>query len=385
MSDEKIPPADDPPLPDPGANPPPSAPPDAAPLEIMPDAPAAPAGANPPTPAGETGQALLIPAPPGAAKPPAPPAPIDYAMPSSKTWIPSPALIRNLGCIFKMLFGFTVLLILGYVMLMALNPKARQWALQGSQPEPGGFPTAGGTRPAGGGSGIGGGRGPTPFKAVNQILALPAQALAKTDDVVQANNARAGMLDGVIADEEAKAKAAGRSGGPGAPPANPFLAAQAAAAGTPGAKNAKGGKAGEETDPAEAEKAAQVARIMALQEKLAAQAASGQPAPKADAVRSTAIQTREPDTLAPVTLPGGIVIRSASPEGAPPATRAFLYWVVNLNISGINPPRLLLQGRLIHEGQEVNLALGIVLHRIDPVEKLIHFRDQTGAVVTRSY
>ena len=329
-----------------------------------------------PTP-GDTGQALVLAPNPAAPKPPVPPTPIDYAMPASKSWIPSPALIRNLGCIFKMLFGFTVLLILGYVMLMALNPKARQWALQGSQPEAGAFPGSGGLAgSSGGGSGIGGGRGPTPFKAVNQILALPAQALAKTDDVVQANNARAGVLDGMIAEEETKAKGKSK-GGPGAPPINPFAAPPPDAT----AKGTKGAKAGEGPTPEE-ERAAQIARMMALQEKMAA---SGQPAAKADAVRSTAIQVKEPDVLAPVTLPGGVVIRSASPEGAPAATRAFLYWVVNLSISGINPPRLLLQGRLIHEGQEVNIAQGIILERIDPAEKLIHFRDQTGAVVTRSY
>lgn len=343
-----------------------------------------PGTAAPSTPA-EPGQAIVV-VPPGGTPapgtiPPPPPTPIDYAMPSSKTWIPSPALIRNLGCIFKMLFGFTVLLILGYVMLMALNPKARQWALQGSQPADGGFPGSGG----GGASTEGGSRGPTPFKAVNQILALPAQALAKTDDVVQANNARAGVVDGIVADEEAKAKAGARGG----PAANPFLdaskqAADAAKGGKAGAKTAKA-KSSDEADAEAADKAAQVARIMALQEKMDAQAAAGKPAPKADAVRSTAFQTKEPEAIAPITLPGGIIIQGASPEGAPAPSRTFVYWVVNLNLSAINPPRLLINGRLTQVGQEVNIHLGVTLDRIDPAAKLLYFKDNTGAVVTRSY
>ena len=380
----------------PESPPPPAAPSEATPLEVMPDASPLPTGSSspasqtppgqPPTP-GQPGQSLAVIPPTGApAAPPPPPTPIDYAMPQSKTFIPTPALIKNVGCIIKMLFGFTVLLVLGYVMLMALNPKARQWALQGSQPSTPGMPGTPGGGPGvfdsgAEGSGIGGGRGPTPFKAVNQILAIPAQALGKTDDVVKANNARAGLLDGMIAQEEAKGKAGSSpfgGGGGSAPPVNPFAAGT-----TPGVKvaTATGTTPGEPT--AEDLRAAQAARMMALQEKMQAE---GKVAPAAPtlAVRSTAI-VQAPEVLAPVTLPGGIVVRPASPDGAPSATRAFLYWVVNLNIGAVNPPRVLINGRLVHEKQEISIPHGITLDRLDPATKLLHFRDQTGAVVTRSY
>src|SRR3954464_14148417 len=68
-------------------------------------------------------------------------APIEYAMraPAKAFTIPAYA-----GCLVKMVFGFVVLLIMGYCALVALNPKARQWATQGGKD----------------GSG-----GPTPFKA----------------------------------------------------------------------------------------------------------------------------------------------------------------------------------------------------------------------------
>lgn len=387
MSDAQTPPPGKTPAPgQPSATPPDA--PDAAPLEIVPESTPLATGTPPPdgqpatTPPAD-GQALVV-IPPAAGKPP-PSTPIDYAMPSSKTWIPSPALIKNLGCIFKMLFGFTVLLVLGYVMLMALNPKARQWALQGT-PQGSAFSGASGSP---GGAGDDGAPGPTPFKTVNQILALPAQALAKTDDVVQANNARVGMLDGVIADEEAAAQA-GRAG-----PNNPFLALAQGADASPGAKSAPGAKAGPgggrtaqtaatEDEAADAGRAAQAARLMALQEKTQASGQTDSGA-KADAVRSTALATQETPLLDPIALPGGIIIQAASPEGAPPPSRTFLYWIVGLNISGINPPRLLINGRLVHEQQEVHLVHGITFDRFDPARRLLYFRDQTGAVVTRSY
>lgn len=413
MSDEKksdeLPVEPTPLVPNQPADSAPATPVESTPLEVMPGTAA--------TTPGQTGQSLIVPAQnpgalvpagtpprpgqPGAtgSRPPIPPTPIDYAMPAQpKSWLPTPQMVKNLGCIFKMLFGFTVLLVLGYVMLMALNPKARQWALQGSKPgsAPGasGFPGAAGGSSAGfAGTGIGGGAGPTPFKAVNQILAIPAQALGKTDDVVKANNARVGQLDGLVAEDEAKTKGGSTSRGA----VNPFAAAldaasKAGAAGTPGksgapgATGAKPGIPGAPPTPEE-ERAAQAARMLALQEKLANLPTNpdGTPIAKPDAVRSTAYQVTEPDVLAPVTLPGGTVIRSASPAGTPNPTRAFFYWVVNANLSAINPPRMMLNGRLIHEQQEVNIALGITFVNFDQANKLLVFRDKTGAIVTRSY
>src|SRR4051812_3447698 len=135
--------------------------------------PAQPAAGPTPAQAGATPSAAPMPA--RASAPP-----IEYAMPAPKKPFAIPAYA---GCLVKMIFGFVVLLIMGYCALVALNPKARQWATQGGKD----------------GSG-----GPTPFKAVNQILAIPAQAIGKTKDVVAASDARVGVLNNVIADDAKK-------------------------------------------------------------------------------------------------------------------------------------------------------------------------------------
>lgn len=298
---------------------------------------------------------------------PAKPAiPIDYAMPAQKSFIPSPALIRNVGCLIKLIAGFTVLLCLGYFALVALNPKARQWALQGSKPGPGGAPATG--------------KGPTPFKIVNQILAIPAQALGKTDDVVKANNARVGQLDGLVAEEEAKTK--GGSTRTNRPVVDPFSnSAPAGGTSRPDKSTADTTEAGPQ--------AVSAAAMLALAEKRAAATSSEPPAPSSppQASRPTP-QAPVPDGPDEMKLPGDIVIAQASPAGTPRASAAFFFWVVKLNVSGITqskPARLLLNGRLTHEGDEVNRPLGIVFTRLDPANQLLVFQDATGATVTRSY
>ena len=311
------------------------------------------------------------PAPPPAPEPaPRPPGPvIEYSMPAQKSFIPSPALIRNLGCLIKLIAGFTVLICLGYFALVALNPKARQWALQGSKPGPGGAPPSG--------------KGPTPFKVVNQILAIPAQALGKTDDVVKANNARVGQLDGLIKEEEGKAK--GGPSGHSRPVVDPFSTPATTAAATPG--QAGGGT----TAPADSSPAAvSSAAILALAEKNAPAATHSEPPasnPASPAPRP-APQPAAPDSPDQLKLPGDIVITHASPAGAPRASAAFFYFIVKLNVSGITqgkPARALINNRLAYEGSEINRALGIVFAELDAANQLLVFRDQTGATVTRSY
>ena len=318
------------------------------------------------------------PPPPPAEAPASPPKAlatggIDYALPARKSsWLPSPALIRNLGCLIKLCFGLTVLLLMGYFALVALNPKARQWALQGTKPGPGGAPPSG--------------KGPTPFTFVNQVLAIPAQALGKTDDVVKANNARAGLVDKLVAEEEAKAKG-GKSGSSFAPVTDPFA--------TPAASDKKPGAAG--TAPAESADSQAVSRaaLLALAEKNAA-ANSGPQAsaltpqasiPTAQAARPTP-QAPVPDSPEQLQLAGNITVAHASPAGAPRASATFFFWAVNLNVSGITqskPARLLLNSRLAYEGDVVNRSLGITFAQLDSANQLLVFRDATGAVVTRSY
>jgi len=292
---------------------------------------------------------------------------IDYAMPAQKSFIPSPALIRNVGCLIKLIAGFTVLICLGYFALVALNPKARQWALQGSKPGPGGAPATG--------------KGPTPFKALNQILAIPAQAMGKTDDVVKANNARVGQLDNLVAEEEGKAKGGG-SARSSRPVVDPFSTPA-----TTGNKSAGSAAATSDGSP----QAVSSAAMLALAEKRAAAAAAagesaGTPVPPPP--KPAIVATPAPDTPDEMKLPGDIVIAQASPAGAPRASAAFFFWVVKLNVSGITqskPARLLLNSRLTYEGDEVNRPLGIVFTQLDSANQLLVFKDATGATVTRSY
>lgn len=300
---------------------------------------------------------------------------IDVIMPAPKTTTITPQLVKNVGCLVKMVFGFIILLIMGYFALIALNPQARQWATSK--------------------------KGPTPFKFVNQILAIPAQAIGKTKDVVAANNANVKVLDGVIADEEGKKKKAG--GATGGAVADPFASATDAAKKAPG--GADGTAAGSAKTGDGSDKGVSPATLIAMQEKLA-NLSDGQAAPEpvkdtAQVVRDAAnpysftkpeekkeATPAEPAAPPEVKLPGGIVVASASPAGVPPATPQFLYWVVGLNISGVfqsAPHRIMLNNRTVIEGQEVNITLGIVFDRLDLDQKLIVFKDKTGALVTRSY
>jgi hypothetical protein len=247
------------------------------------------------------------PASPAATPPVAPPRPpIDYALPAQKrSWLPTPQMIRNIGCLMKLVVGFTVLVCLGYLALVALNPKARQWALQGTKAGPGGTPPTG--------------KGPTPFKALNQILAIPAQAMGKTDDVVKANNARVGQLDGVIKEEEGKGK--GGAGARNRPVADPFSTAPAAnpkdAARAAGAAEAAG-----ESGP----QAVSSATLLALAEKRGATVAPD-PTETTSTPRPTPAPA-VPETPDDMKLAGDIVIAQASPAGAPRASGAFFYSIV---------------------------------------------------------
>ncbi len=322
-----------------------------------------PAESPAPAPAAPASPPLPVEAKPTGTTPSRPP--IDYAMPAQKSFIPSPALIRNVGCLIKLIAGFTVLICLGYFALVALNPKARQWALQGSRPGPGGAPATG--------------KGPTPFKALNQILAIPAQAMGKTDDVVKANNARVGQLDNLVAEEEGKAKGGGSTRA-SRPVVDPFSTPAA----PPGTKSAGG--AAETTDGSP--QAVSAAAMLALAEKRAAAAGSELPAPSSPLPKPAVVAPPAPDTPNEMKLPGGIVIAQASPDGAPRASAGFFFWVVKLNVSGITqskPARLLLNNRLTYEGDEVNRPLGIVFTQLDTANKLLVFKDATGATVTRSY
>lgn len=263
-------------------------------------------------------------------------------MPKKPLTIPS-----STGFLVKMLFGFGFLLVLAYSALVAFNPRARQWATSED--------------------------GPTPFKFVNQILALPAQLIGKTKEVVATNDARVRVLDRVIA-----AEAKGTPSVADKPLTDPF----GQPAPTPGTSAAR---AAAKTGGEEAGNRVSREALLAMAAKDTPPAAAIQPAPPVRPVVAEAPPTAGPAELK---LPGGVVVTNRSPDGAPPASGPFMYWAASLTVSAVSnssPARFLMNGRLVREGDEASRPLGITFDHVDAAAKLIYFRDKGGAVVTRSY
>jgi len=317
-----------------------------------PHPPATPSPAPAPAPGSKPAQPAATPSaapavspsnPPMGSRPPGPP--IDFALPAPRKPLSIPPYA---GCLVKMIFGFAVLLVMGYCALVALNPKAQKWATQGAKD----------------GSG-----GPTPFKAMNQILAIPAQAIGKTKAVVAQSDARVGTLDNVIATDAKKAAKQIK------PLSDPFGSTPATAS-TARAKGA-----------AEADQATDDNRISreALLAKAARDTMEDPAKPKPAAARPVAAPPPGPRELK---LAGGVVLTNSSPAGAPPASAPFMYWVAGLTVSGVShttPPRFLMNNKLVRQGDEVNKQLAVTFDHLDPAAKLIYFRDKEGAIVTRSY
>jgi hypothetical protein len=246
----------------------------------------------------------------------------------------------------KMVFFFAVMLMIAYSALVALNPKARKWATQKD--------------------------GPTPFKSVNQVLAMPAQLVGKTKEVVAANDARVGTLDHVVADNKKSEAAVAK------PLTDPFGKPGAEAPGQSAARTAAA--SGKEEDDGRISREA----LLAMAEKDTQAPATPATAP----VRPAPTEAPLPAGPAELKLAGGVVVTNQAGENSPAASAPFIYWVAGLTVSGVSnssPARFLMNGRLVREGDEVNRQLAITFDRVDVAAKLIYFRDKNGAVVTRSY
>ncbi len=218
-----------------------------------------------------------------------------------------------------------------------------------------------------------------PTSAIGQMFALPGQVLNQTKAVVEKNNARAGTLDGVIANPEGMAKTpadkAGRTATPGAPkkPAPPVKTSVSA----------------EDTD-----KMAQSLIDFSLAQSAADQAAGIIPAPIVSSLKPAVVAPSEATPAASVHSPkrlqlgGGITITSPSPNGGIEASEAFLTWVVNVRISGVfpgSPARVMINDRLTRTGDPAQIRLGISFDGLDVEQRSIFFRDKNGATVSRSY
>jgi hypothetical protein len=140
--------------------------------------------------------------------------------------------------------------------------------------------------------------------------------------------------------------------------------AAAAAAAKAAADSAKAAEA------AAAKKAADQAKADA--------AAAGTPTPTA---------TTE-SVMAESSIDSDVKVTSTHLDAAPAASAAFRTFVAGAVIGGVfqgTPSRALINGSIVREGQVVENSLGISFERIDSVNKVIYFKDSTGAEVSKNY
>jgi hypothetical protein len=102
--------------------------------------------------------------------------------------------------------------------------------------------------------------------------------------------------------------------------------------------------------------------------------------------------TPAPDATVSDPLPVGPVPASPplAPADLPPPepSAAFLAWVSDLSVTGVfqgSPARALINGRTVREGEEIDAALGIVFDGVNPDDKVLIFREPSGATVGRRY
>jgi len=75
-------------------------------------------------------------------------------------------------------------------------------------------------------------------------------------------------------------------------------------------------------------------------------------------------------------------------DAAPAASAAFRNYVANATIGGVfqgSPARALINGTIAREGQVIDGPLGIAFERIDARQRIIFFKDYTGAEVSKNY
>ncbi len=216
-----------------------------------------------------------------------------------------------------------------------------------------------------------------PRSAIGQIFALPGQVIGQTKAVVEKNNARTGVLDGVIANPEGMAK------GP--------ATREVRAATGPNAKTSPPAKTSVSSqDTADLEQS--LINFSLAQSTPAAPDASEPKPPAAPAIALIPSPTPPaPAITGPprkIQLGGGITITTPGLTGTAEASEIFVAWVMNVKVSGISPgspSRVVLNERLVREGDIVQTRLSINFGGIDVAHRLLLFRDKSGATVSRSY
>jgi hypothetical protein len=221
-----------------------------------------------------------------------------------------------------------------------------------------------------------------PRSAIGQIFALPGQVIGQTKAVVEKNNARTGVLDRVIANPEGMAK------GPVA------REARTAAATGPNTKPLPPTKTSVSSQDTTDLEQSLINFSLAQPTPLAPEAAAPQPTAVPRVALIPTPTPPAPTTPALAGLPkkiqlgGGITITTPGLTGTAEASEIFVAWVMNVKVSGISPgspSRVVLNERLIREGDTVQIRLSIYFDGIDVAHRLLFFRDKSGATVSRSY
>jgi hypothetical protein len=127
-----------------------------------------------------------------------------------------------------------------------------------------------------------------------------------------------------------------------------------------------------------AQDALTAAKRIADQAKADAAAGESSPVP---AVTSESI-------MADAAITKDVKVNNTHLDAAPAATAAFRAFVAGAGIGGVfqgHPSRALINGTIVREGDIVESSLGITFDRIDSIQKIIYFKDASGAQVSKSY
>jgi hypothetical protein len=133
---------------------------------------------------------------------------------------------------------------------------------------------------------------------------------------------------------------------------------------------------------ADAAKKAQdaVAAAKRIADQAKADAAAGENSP-VPAVTSESV-------MADASISKDVKVNNTHLDAAPAASAAFRAFVAGASVGGVfqgHPSRALINGTIVREGDVVESALGISFDRIDSIQKIIYFKDASGAQVSKSY
>jgi hypothetical protein len=86
--------------------------------------------------------------------------------------------------------------------------------------------------------------------------------------------------------------------------------------------------------------------------------------------------------------PGVTATTTDSEAAAATASTAFRTFIADAKIDGVfqgHPPKVLVNSRVIREGETVDIGLGIILDRVDVGNKILYFKDKSGSSVSKRY